>query len=145
MAKYWPTVDTIVFGRRSFEIAMKQGGGGGVGRDSNIASYVCSRTLTELDVPGVTLVREDAGEFVADLRRQKGMGICVMSGGRLAASLFAAGAIDEVGLNIHPIILGGGVPMFAGPARDIRLELTECRQMDGGCLLVNYRVAKSLA
>jgi len=101
---------------------------------------VCSRTLTELDVPGAELVREDPGEFVAKLKRRKGKGICIMSGGNLAASLFAAGAIDEVGLNIHPILLGGGVPMFTGPARDVRLTLTECRQTDGGCVLVNYRV-----
>lgn len=141
MGAYWPTVDTIVFGRRTFEIAMKQQGGGGGGA-GGIASYVCSRTLTTLDVPGATLVTGDAGGFVAKLRREPGKGICVMGGAALAASLFAADAIDEVGLNIHPILLGAGIPMFAGPPRDISLELTECRRMDGGCMLVNYRVRR---
>jgi dihydrofolate reductase len=143
MGKYWPTVDTIVFGRKTFEVAMKSGGGGGGGGDGGIATYVCSRTLTELSAPGAELVREDAGEFVAKLKRQKGKGICVMSGGNLAASLFAVGTIDEIGLNIHPILLGAGVPMFAGPARDVKLELTECRRIEGGCVLVNYRVLRA--
>lgn len=146
MAKYWPTVDTIVFGRKTFEIAMKQGsGGGGGGADGGIRTFVCSRTIERLDVPGATLVRENAGEFVARLRREPGKGICIMSGGNLAASLFAADVIDEVGLNIHPILLGDGVPMFGGPARDIKLSLTEYRQLDGGCVLVNYRVLREAA
>ena len=31
-----------------------------------------------------------------------------MSGGNFAASLLQAGVIDEVGLNIHPLLLGAG-------------------------------------
>jgi len=33
--------------------------------------------------------------------------------------------------------------MFAGPARDVTLELTECRRIEGGCVLVNYRVLRA--
>ena len=81
----------------------------------------------------------DAGSFVRDLRRQPGKGIVVMGGGELACSLFAAGVIDEVGLNIHPVLLGSGVPLFRDAGR-IPLELAESRVMDGGCVLATYRV-----
>ena len=50
-----------------------------------------SRTLTEDPAPGVTLVREDPGAFVRRLKSEPGKDICVMGGGDLAASLFAAG------------------------------------------------------
>jgi hypothetical protein len=51
----------------------------------------------------------------------------------------AAGLIDEVGLNVHPVLLGIGVPFFRDAGR-IRLRLTEGRMIDGGWALLTYRV-----
>jgi len=64
-------------------------------------------------------------------------------GGNFATSLLQAGVIDEVGLNVHPVLLGSGVPAFLDPGRRVDMELTECRQLDGGCVLVTYRVKSS--
>ena len=134
---YWATIDTVLMGRRTWEVAVRQGGGGS---GPGIATYVFSRTLTSIDRPGVTLVSSDPGEFVRDLKRQPGRGICVMGGGELARSLLAAGVVDEVGLNIHPVLLGQGVPLFRDPGHRVPLELIECRPIDGGCVLATYRV-----
>jgi riboflavin biosynthesis pyrimidine reductase len=68
-----------------------------------------------------------------------------MSGGNLARSLLDAGVVDEIGLNVHPLLLGGGVPAFLGGAQRVALELTECRKMDGGCVLLIYKVQPRLA
>lgn len=66
----------------------------------------------------------------------------VMSGGNFATSLLKEGLIDEIGLNIHPLLLGGGTPAFLDPGMRVNLELTECRQLDGGCVMVMYRVKR---
>ncbi|MGZ8414873.1 MAG: dihydrofolate reductase family protein, partial [Gemmatirosa sp.] len=118
MGQYWATVDTILMGRKTWEIAAAQAGGGS-GDSGGISTYVFSRTLPELERPGVRLVRSDAGAFVRDLKAQPGRGICVMGGGELAASLLAAGVVDEVGLNIHPVLLGAGTPLFRDAGRRI--------------------------
>ena len=144
MAAYFKDVDTMLMGRKTWEFAQKMGGGGG-GGPSGIHSYVFSRTLPGIDAPGVTLVREDVGAFVRDLKKQKGKDICVMGGGELAQSLFEADLIDEVGFNIHPVLLGAGVPAFRDPRHRVKLELTECRQLKGGCVLVHYRVRHARA
>jgi dihydrofolate reductase len=114
-----------------------QGGGGG--SMPGMKAYVFSRTLTSAP-NGAELVSTDAGEFVRALKSQPGKDIVVMSGGNLASSLFHAGVIDEVGLNIHPVLLGAGTPAFLDPGARVTLELFECRQLDGGCVFVNYRV-----
>ncbi len=62
-----------------------------------------------------------------------------MSGGNFATSLLQAGVIDEIGLNIHPLLLGAGPPAFLDPGARVQLELTECRQLDGGCVFVQVR------
>jgi len=63
-----------------------------------------------------------------------------MGGGELAQSLLRADLIDEVGLNIHPILLGSGIPVFRDVERRVPMLLKECRQIDGGCVLATYRV-----
>jgi dihydrofolate reductase len=139
MAKYWATIDTVLIGRKTWEAAAANGGGGGCG-SSSVQTYVFSRTLKKSPQRGVRLVSTDAGEFVRDLKRKPGKGICLMGGGDLARSLFEAAVIDEAGLNIHPVQLGSGVPFFLDAGRRIALELVETRRIDGGCVLATYRV-----
>jgi riboflavin biosynthesis pyrimidine reductase len=66
-----------------------------------------------------------------------------MGGGELAQTLLAAGLVDKVGLNIHPILLGSGAPVFRDPGHRVSLQLTECRQISGGCVLAQYDVRKA--
>ena len=102
-------------------------------------SYVFSRTLKALDDANVELVTSDAVEFVRALKQSPGKEICLMSGGDFAQSLFAANLVDEIRLNIHPILLGSGIPAFRDPGHRVKLTLTECRQIDGGCFLASYK------
>ena len=136
MKEYWQTIDTVVMGRKTYEVALKFG----MKSYPGVKNYVFSRTMKESPDRRVKLVREDAAEFVSGLKRRKGKDICVMGGGELARSLFEADLIDEIGFNIHPVLLGRGVPLFREMSRQIDLELLECRPFKNGCVLVTYRV-----
>ncbi len=65
-----------------------------------------------------------------------------MGGGELARALFEADLVDEVGLNVHPVLLGAGVPLFRDAGRRIRLTLSALRVIDGGCVLSTYLVSR---
>jgi dihydrofolate reductase len=144
MAESWQRIDTILMGRKIWEVAAAAHGGAGADGGS-IGTFVFSRTLTSLSAKGATLVRDDAGEFVRDLKQRPGKDICVMGGGDFARSLLAAGVVDEIGLNVHPVLLGAGIPLFVDPQRQIDLELTECRRLAGGCVLMRYQVRPAAA
>jgi dihydrofolate reductase len=137
MADYWKTIDTVLMGRKTYEVAARSGHGGG--SYPGVQTYVFSRTLVG-DPDGVTVVRDDAAGFVRGLKARDGKDICLMGGGELARSLFEAGLIDEVGFNIHPVLLGSGVPLFHPMSRQVDLELKECRAFANGCVYVMYRV-----
>jgi dihydrofolate reductase len=136
MAAYWPTVDAVVMGRKTWEAAGK--GGGHLG---GVASYVCSRTLPP-GRRGHAEVVADAVACVRGLKQQQGRGICVLGGGDLARSLFEADLIDEVGCNIHPVLLGAGVPMYHPLSRQVDLQFVECKVQTTGCVYLLYRVAR---
>jgi dihydrofolate reductase len=139
IAAYWKTIDVVLMGRKTWSHGAEQGVDASRA-SGNLKTYVFSRTMKGSPAPGVELVTTDPGAFVHRLKRQKGRGICVMGGGDLARTLFQAGVIDEVGLNIHPVLLGAGVPLFPEIGRRLNLELLESRVLDGGCVLANYRV-----
>jgi dihydrofolate reductase len=138
MKDYWKGIDTVLMGRKTYEVALQRGQGGFA--YPGMSTYVFSSTLAANAGEGVTIVRQDAVEFVRDLKRQKGKEICLMGGGELARPLFEAGLIDEIGFNIHPVLLGTGIPLFHPMNRQIDLELLECRAFKNGCVYVTYRV-----
>ena len=140
MRKSWESTDTILIGRKTWDFAQAMAAAGTETPPVQAKSYVFSRTLKSLTGKDAELVTTDAGEFVRKLKTQPGKDIMVMSGGNFATSLLQEGLIDEIGLNIHPVLLGGGVPAFLDPGKRVKLELTECRQLDGGCVMVYYNV-----
>ena len=140
MEAFWKNIDTVLMGRKTYEISLKMGGGGGA--FPGVKCFVFSRTLKPSVGEQVTIVAEDAVEFVRNLKAQRGKDICLMGGGELAKSLFEAGMIDEIGLNTHPVLLGSGIPLFLAMNRQIDLELLECRALKGDCVLLRYRVKR---
>lgn len=139
MKKFWKSIDTIVMGRKTYEVALRIGAGGG---HPGVRTYVFSRTMAESKTQGVEIINTDAAEFVRKLKKRKGKDICVMGGGLLAKSLFEAKLIDEIGFNIHPVLLGQGIPLFHEMNRQIDLELLECQTLKAGCVYITYRVKK---
>lgn len=147
MKDYFKDIDTILMGRKTWDVSAaqtkptpKKASKAKQQKEPAMRTYVFSRTLKAIDRPGVELVKTDAAEFVRDLRQRPGKNICLMGGGELAQSLLAADLVDQIGLNIHPILLGSGIPTFREFHRRLKLKLTECRQIDGGCILANYEV-----
>jgi dihydrofolate reductase len=153
MADYWKDIDTILWGRKTYDVsvAMKPSSAkkpakakSAKRKEPVMRNYVFSRTLKTLDDPSFELVTSDAVEFVRTLKQRPGKEICLMGGGELAQSLLAADLVDEIRFNIHPILLGSGIPTFRDPGHRVKLTLTECRQIEGGCVLAGYKVRHSV-
>jgi dihydrofolate reductase len=154
MASFWPRIDTIVMGRKTFQVASAaspkprkpstRARANSKAKNAGPLSYVFSRTLSPAEYPDVNIVATDAGDFLRHLKAQPGKDICIMGGGELAQSLLLADVVDEVGLNVHPVLLGRGVPFFRDAGR-IGLSLVESRVIDGGCILSTYNVIHAAA
>ena len=92
-------------------------------------------------------VRPHAGDLaqLIDTVRSEidpGKDICVFGGGQLVTQLLELGLIDELGVAVIPVVLGGGVPFFGTLAASTKLELMECRPFPSGIVLLNYRVVR---
>lgn len=133
----WKGVDTIMMGRKTYDFAARSGGGP-KGADK-FKSYIFSRTMTAAP-QGAELVRDDAAGFVRALKAESGGDIILLGGGELGSALIEGGVVDEIGINVHPLLLGSGVPFFREMARRCMLALIEARPIARDCVLMRYRV-----
>ena len=146
-AKFMKTVDTLLIGRKTYEVMLASGQTSYPGaknyvftRTKKKSAALQNRLAAQKADKNVEIITEDAAKFVKKLKNKKGKGIVIFGGGELARSLFEADLIDEVVLNIHPVLLGSGIPLFHEMKRQINLELLDCRILKGGYLAVSYRV-----
>jgi dihydrofolate reductase len=142
LAKVYESVDTVLLGRRTFELT-RQPGAPPWPQGWHI--YVFSRTLRQEDHPGVTVVNADAGARVATLRAAPGRQIWLFGGGILFRSLIEANQVDLVDLLVIPVLLGGGIPLLEPGAPPLRLALEQVQRYASGLVGLRYRVALAAA
>ncbi len=140
MTEFWKTIDAVVIGRKTYEPVLKSGTPFPTFR--GVKNYVLSHTLKKSPDENVEIIGEDVAEFIHRLKTEEGKDIFVMGGGLLAKPLFEANLIDEVGVTIHPVLLGLGIPLFYEISRQVDLELIKSQVFKNGCVSISYRVKR---
>src|SRR6185437_13614956 len=113
--------DTFLIGRKTYD-AMRQAGR--AEPVAGIAYFVFSRTFQSGDCPG-SILSGDAARTVAELKTKAGKDIALFGGGELFRSLLSARLVDELRVNVVPILLGGGIAFLPSPAKRTKLKLKE--------------------
>jgi dihydrofolate reductase len=120
----WSRYDTLVMGRRTFELTKSSGGGGST---QGMKVVVVSRTLRQQDHPDVTIIADKLEEMLNRLRSESGKDIWLFGGGSLFRSLLDLGLVDAVEVAIIPVLLGGGIPLLLHPAKQAKLRLVHSK------------------
>jgi len=107
----------------------------------NIHKIVFSKTLDRVQ-RNARLSRGNIVEEIAQLKAQPGKDMSV-GGATIAATLMRSGLIDEYWLYVHPVVLGGGTPMFPTLDNKINLRLVGTRQFGSGVVLLRYQLDRS--
>jgi len=96
--------------------------------------WVVSRSLTSVG-PNASLIGENVEAALKRLKAEI-TGDVEVAGPDLALSVANLGLIDEYQIYIHPVVLGHGRPLFAGPRPRLRLMASE--EMSGGVIRLTY-------
>jgi dihydrofolate reductase len=102
-----------------------------------LPKIVFSTTLETVQ-GNATLVRDGVADAVAELKEQPGEDLAV-GGAGLAATLIELGLVDEFGLFVSPVVLGGGTPYLPPLQERIALELVETRTFASRVVYVRHR------
>lgn len=145
MARFYKTIDTILYGRKTYDWALDYQKKKGLKRsvfDTQVANYVFSRKPPRRAAPGVEFVSKPVKTFAQRLRRTPGKNIWMMGGGGLIASFLDAGEIDEFDIHVIPVFIGEGIPLVAPRHRDVPLRLLASKKYPDGGVRLRYEVAR---
>jgi len=141
------SVGVALYGRRSYELMVEHWPGAersprsaqelAFARKMNaLPKVVLSRTLDHATWNNTRVVSDAAS--IAALKREPGKPIVAWAGAGLVSTLARLGLVDEYRLVVHPVLLGGGTPMFQDVAARRRLELVRTTQLGKSLAVLCY-------
>lgn len=100
---------------------------------------VVSTTLPEQDATWEnSRVFRDAGQAVATLKAEPGRDILVLNSAQLIQSMLAAGLVDDLRLQVVPVLLGGGLRLLPDGVSGT-WHLASSTTLPDGALGLHYR------
>ena len=140
MAAFFASIDTALMGRKTYDVAVKMGGGGFAG--SKMANYVFSRSLPPGERDGLIFTSEKPAGVVSELRRRRGKHIWLMGGGELVRDFLKDDLVDELYIGVVPVLLGEGIPLFPSGFPQRNLALVKNETFSRGLVALTYKRAR---
>ena len=107
----------------------------------NVAKIVVSTTMDKVEWNNTRLIKENITQEILKLKQQPGKDIMIFGSPRLTHSFMQWELVDEYRININPVILGGGMPMFNIHNR-INLKLIKTKTFRAGVVGLHYKTVK---
>jgi len=141
-AAFWSQFDTLLMGRRTYDLAVQTRGKEAFTAFTGVTSIVFSRTLKQEEHPHVTVVPELNGDWMRDMKAQSGKDIWLFGGGSLFRSFFDSGLVDCVEVAVIPVLLGAGIPLLPPPYSPTKLRLIGHRLYRSGRMSLTYEMQR---
>lgn len=103
---------------------------------------VLSKTLKEKELTNTTIISDNLADRINEIKQQPGSEILLFGSPTATHALMEQNLIDGYWLFVNPIILGRGIPLFAGIKDKVKLKLLTTRQFTSGVTELNYIVDK---
>lgn len=136
--------DVMLLGRRTYESfhgAWPHRDGPMAEKINTMPKYVASTTLTSLAWQTATLLGNPAVDAVAALKRTTGGTMLVPGSRSLVHALLGAGLVDQLNLQVFPLLLGSGFRLYPDSRTTTGLALVSSRALPTGVVLQTYRRA----
>jgi dihydrofolate reductase len=78
---------------------------------------------------------------LAERLEREGVRRVYLDGGALIRSFLREGLVDELAINVVPLILGSGLPLFASGLPEIPLRFVESKSYPSGLVQIRYQRA----
>lgn len=144
------TTDTAIYGRVTYEMMHGYwpavlGNPESSEGDRNHARWYESATKivvskSQDSVPGenTILIRDNIAESITKIKQQPGKDLWLLGSPSLAQTFMQLELIDEYRLNVNPVLLGSGKPLFNGLDAKLDLKLIEAQTLKGGVAALRY-------
>jgi len=95
-------------------------------------------TTQDRQEEGITVIRDDIAARVAEIKQQPGQAIWLYGGASLITTFLELNLIDQYRISVHPVVLGGGKPLFEGVRERLNLRLDAVNRFRSGVVQLIY-------
>jgi dihydrofolate reductase len=137
--------DVLLLGRKTYEsfVGAWPGRQGAMAEKINtMRKLVASRTLGSSDWQDTAVVASDLEGAIRHVKHEDGAPILVAGSRSVVHALLAAGLVDELHLQVFPVILGSGARLYPDTSEPVKLELISSRALQSGVTLQSYGVSR---
>ena len=138
MGAFYKTIDTVLMGRKTYDLALKFGQESYEGKKN----YVFSRTFPPGAKGKVEVVSGDVGAFARRLRAVPGKDVWLVGGADLTAAFLDAGEVDAFVIHVIPTLIGEGIPLAQPRRRAVALSLESTHSYPDGVVRLHYAVRR---
>ena len=135
--EFYDSVGALIMGRATYDQVLDFGAWPYPGKPT----FVFTSNPPNGDHPNVEFVSGNPKAFVEGLKARPEQDIWLVGGGKLIASFREQGLIDRYIITIIPVLLGEGIPLFAGGQPGETLRLEEMKRFDSGLAQLKYVTA----
>jgi dihydrofolate reductase len=89
-----------------------------------------------------SLIDQEVGERVRDLKAKDGKDMVILASGGLVSSFLGLGLVDELRILLVPVVLGEGKRYLRDMNERVGLELLSSKIYPSGGMLLSYRVSR---
>jgi dihydrofolate reductase len=108
----------------------------------NTTKIVFSKSLDQVEWKNSRIVKENIAEEISILKQQTGKDMIIIGSPRFAHTLMQLGLIDEYRINVNPVVIGGGLPLFKDISDRINLKLVGNKTFNSGVVGLVYQSDK---
>jgi dihydrofolate reductase len=100
---------------------------------------VVSKSLDRAEWNNSTLLREVTPETIGQLKSEPGGDMLIYGSASVVQALTNLGLIDEYQVLVHPVLVGGGKPLFGALTEQVKLKLVESKAHPSGVVVLTYQ------
>lgn len=134
MTDFLKSVDATIMGGNSYREIIKFGP-----PYPEFTNYVFTRTEKNPPHENIIFVSDDIIDFVSSLKNKSGKNIWLFGGSEIIQPLLEENLVDEMMLAIHPLLLGGGLPLFKNLSERKPFQLSDSITYPSGLVQLIYK------
>ena len=134
--EFMTQIGTVLMGRRTYDIVCGMKGPWPYG---DTPMLIATNRELSAKRASVRAGRGSIAELVAEAKRIAGDRDVYVDGGQMIRAALDAGLVDEITVTVVPIVIGAGIPLFAGVTRHHPLQLLGQRTIGGAAVELKYK------
>ena len=111
---------------------------------NNALKIVFSKSLKKTDWKNTRIISDNITEEISEIKKQPGKNLLLIGSAAITHFFMEHDLIDEYWINVNPIILGAGIPLFNpdsyGDKNRVNLNLLQSKKFGCGVVALQYEV-----